>query len=309
MLRTPVATNPTTPSTNTSGNFVVVQQEFGGDYKAGNKTTRALATTPSIGSRLWMPTYQGARWFLGFSDADIRVLDEWSVKATITNAVHQAGTAYRIHSYNGKFCIVGSTGIRFGTYNQTTDTWTNGTFLANEVSPLDSVIDTANGRIYISSAYTGTIARNVTVVDMATETVIDRQTVAGSSTLSQISVGTTGLLVVANDGTGRLVDKTSFATIGALLSFPNIFGAIAYSNGKFWVCQQTNATLKSVDETNANVVTVLSGLSAPSGCVADASFVYISEQTANRVTVVDSVTGLVNGSSITGINSPVFRTS
>jgi hypothetical protein len=311
MLKTPVATNPTTPSTNTSGNFVIVQQEFGGNFKAGNKTTRVMdGTTPFIGSRAWMPTYQGARWFIGFSDADIRVIDEsWAVKSTITNAVHQAGTAYRIHSYNGKFCIVGSTGIRFGTYNQTTDTWTNGTLLANEVPPLDSVIDTSNGRIYISSAFGGTIARNVTVLDITTETVIDRQTVAGSSNLSQISVGSMGLLVVANDGTARLVDKTNFATIGGLLSFPNIFGAIAYSNGKFWLTQQTNATLKSVDETNGSIVLAQSGVSAPSGCVSDANFVYMAEQTANKITVIDSLTGAINGSAITGFNSPVFRTA
>ena len=310
MLKTPSSGVAGSPSANTSANFVIIPLN-GTGVRAGNKGTRLLdANTLSFASnRCYMPSYVGARWLVGMSNNNVLVFDEsWTLKTTILSATHGAGIVFRIHYFGGKFCFIGSGGTRFGTYNETTDTWTNGTFLSNEVYPLDSVFDPSNGKAYISSTYSGTIARNVTVLDTVTETVTDRQTVAGSSTIAQICVGNTGLLAVATDGTARLVDKGTFATI-ASPSFPNIAGAIAYSQGKFWVTQQSNATLKSVDEVTGTVATPQSGLQSPTGCVADADFVYMAEQGGGKLTVVDALTGALNGSAITGLTSPVFTTS
>ncbi len=310
MLKTPSSGGNFSPSANTSAGFVIVPLN-GTSVRAANKGTRLLDanTFSGVTHRAYMPSYIGSRWFVGMVNNNVLVYDEsWTLRATILSATHGAGIVFRIHYFGGKFCFIGSGGTRFGTYNEGTDTWTNGTFLSNEVYPLDSVIDTANGKMYISSSYSGSPFRNVSVLDMATETMLDRQTVAGSSTIAQICVGNTGLLAVATDGTARLVDKGTFATI-ASPSFPNIAGAIAYSQGKFWVTQQSNATLKSVDEVTGTVATPQSGLQSPTGCVADADFVYMAEQGGGKITVVDALTGALNGSAITGLTSPVFTTS
>lgn len=297
-------------SQNTSVNFVLVPTSSN-SVRAVQKSPRTLNgnTFAGVTSRIYVPTFQGTRWFMGINTGNVLVYDEtWTLKATIASATHGAGIVFKIHYYSGKYCFVGSSGIRFGTYNETTDIWTNGTFLANEVYPLDSSLQIQTGKIFIASGLGGAPSRNTTVVSMVSETVIDRRQVGGSVNLKYICAGINGLIGVT-DGQSYQVVNNSWGNVGSFTSVVNQNGAVAYSQGAFWMTQTTNGTLRAVSESTGNTVFTPSGYNAPFGCISDDNFIYVGEQGANQLAVIDATTGNASGSAVTGITGANYITA
>jgi hypothetical protein len=299
-------------SQNTSPSFVFVPQNIFGvaSVRAVQKSPLTLNanTFPAVTSNAYMPIFQGARWFLPLNDGRVLVYDEtWTLRATINPAV---GAVFRVHFSGGKYCCIGTGGIRFGTYNQATDEWTSGTLLSNEVYPSDNALS-SGGNIYIVSSFGGSPNRNVTVLSMSSETVIDRRTVFSGATLIRIAFGDGAIFVINNSGVGQVIDINTWTQRG---SNCNGIGAdnaaIAYSSGKFWVTRQLDNNVFMVNSTTAALsVAPFSGLfSVPSGCISDDNFIYVADQASNTLRVLNASDGILNGS-VTGIVSPIFRKS
>jgi DNA-binding beta-propeller fold protein YncE len=200
--------------------------------------------------------------------------------------------------------IVTAGGIRFGTYNFATDVFTSGTLLANEVYPLDS--DAANGNIYIASYFGGSPGRNITVVNIASETVTARQTVnVGTGNLIAVQYGAGKLLCVPTGSLQRIVDATTFVQFGSdvLLSTtdPN---RMAFSQGH-WFQTNGGTSVRWINASDATTGTI-AGFSGANGCVADDTYVYVADTSGSRIVRIDAATKTVSGTPVTGLASPAF---
>lgn len=278
---------------------------------AVNKNTRVVdvASFPAAGFSMYMPFFNGsARWFVGIGNNNVLVYDElWVLRTTITGPTHNAGIIFSVHFFNGKYCFIGTTGIRFGTYNEATDVWTNGTFLANEVFPLAA--NSLNGKVYIASASGGAPLRTVTVLDIDTGVVVDRQALFGGNQLDKIAVGANAVIIGTN-GLFRVHNATTWAQIGITLAINNsIASNLAFCQGKFWITSQLAGEVYVVRASDGLVETTITGLNSPTGAVADANLVYVAEQGVSQLRVYDGVTNAPSGATVTSVTAAKFITS
>jgi hypothetical protein len=288
---------------NVSGTHVLVPLNGGTvKMKAVKKSPRGVEanTFASVTATAYTPSYFGSRWFApNAQPGKVLVFDDaFNLKNTIT----VPGTVFAVHASGVKLCIITSSVVQFGTYIN--DVWTAGNQISNEVYPVDSTL--GNGKVYIASSYGGTPNRNITIVDISSET-IARQSV-GTGNLSSITFGNGRLLIGDTSATQqRVVDATTFATIGSLQ--PLKLGSVrtAYARGKFFSASASN--ILTVQPENGTAWTQYTfGIigTGATGCVADADFVYIAESGSGQIRVINAETIAEDGTAATGVPLAAF---
>ena len=292
----------------TTDTHVIVPTSNTGRLRAAKKLdfTQDAATFTNATAQGYTPCVEQGRVFVPNSTG-IGTVGVWNATtlAYIGSFTAVAGqTAFRLYFSGGKMAIVTSGGIRFGTYNFGTDVFTSGTLLANEVYPVDS--DMGNGNIYIASSYGGSPLRNLTVVNIASETVTARNNVfGGSANLVAVQFGGGKLLCVPSTlSSQRIIDAVTFAQFGSDLPVNGDPQRMAFAQGHWFQTSGAGNVMRWVKASDATTGTIAS-INAV-GCVADDSFVYAADNNNNRIIRVDVATRLVSGSPLTGFASPNF---
>jgi hypothetical protein len=295
--RTTTATHVIVPTSNSGRLRAVVKSSFTLDAATFINAT-AQGYTPCVEqNRIFVPNATGV--------GTVGVWDATSLAYVGSFTAVSGQNGFRAYFSDGKMAIVTAGGIRFGTYNFATDVFTSGTLLANEVYPLDS--DAANGNIYIASTLGGSPTRNITVVNIASETVTARQTVnVGSANLIAVQYGAGKLLCVPSGGVvQRIVDATTFVQFGSdvLLSTtdPN---RMAFSQGH-WFQTSGGTSVRWINASDATTGTI-TGFTGGAGCVADDTYVYVADASGNRIVRIDAATKTVFGTPVTGLATPAF---
>jgi hypothetical protein len=295
-----------TPSANTSPTHVFLPLGSATPkLRAVAKATRTLEPElfPDASSLVYVPTYHNNRWFV---PCDTRILVYDDARVLRTTIFAGAGTLYRVHAVGNKLCIIGSTGIRFGTYtNGSPDVWTAGNFVAQEVAQNGSTL--YNGEAVIASVYTAAPLRNITRYNITTEA-ITRQSF-GTVNLVSIAAGTTTLcLHIASPNQLQIVNAATLAAIGSPIPI-NVGDSprnIAFSQGRYWAAV-FNAQNALIGITEAGVATTYANLGG-TGCIADENFIY-SSASGTGLRVVNSSTGVIDGSTLALAGIPSFFTS
>jgi hypothetical protein len=293
---TTTATHVIVPTSNSGRLRAVVKSSFTLDAATFINAT-AQGYTPCVEqNRIFVPNATGV--------GTVGVWDATSLAYVGSFTAVSGQNAFRAYFSGGKMAIVTAGGIRFGTYNFATDVFTSGTLLANEVYPLDS--DAANGNIYIASSLGGSPARNITVVNIASETVTARQTVIGSVNLIAVQYGAGKLLCVPASGAQRIVDATTFVQFGSdLTPLPGAPQRMAFSQGHWFQTSGSGFPTRWINASDATTGTI-AGADSGVGCVADDTYVYVADNTNNRIVRIDAATKTVSGAPVTGLLSPAF---
>jgi hypothetical protein len=286
--------------------------------RAVKKSPRALEadTFGAAGNNAFYgQLYYNNRWFLpGYTAFRLYSYSESGGVFTVQMQLNTAnpsiniGNPYKVFvSSAGKIAIMGGSTIRFGTYNNTTETFTPGGFASVGVFLNDAVF--LNDEIYVVSNYGGSPLRNLTIIDMVTETVTTQNVAVFAGThITNIGAGG-GKLLVGNGTQSAVIDATTFVQVGSTVALGAAqLGRTAFSQGRFWLAHGAN--LRWINASNATTgLTTLSSSPAPSvlhGAVADASYVYTVDNSTGRLYTVDSATALENGSSLVAISNAAY---
>ena len=278
--------------------------------RAMKKTPRGMEADTFgnvAGNAFYGQLYYNSRYFLpGYTASRLYSYSESGGVFTIRMQLNTAdpsinvGNPYKVFvSSAGKIAIMGGSSIRFGTYNNVTETFTPGNLVNIGVFMNDAVF--LNDKIYIVSNWGGTPARNLTIIDMVAETVTTQNVAAFSgSNISNIGAGD-GKLLVGTGSQSAVIDATTFAQVGSTITLgATQLGRTAFSSGRFWLTHGAN--LRWVNASNA--ATGLATFTSPPapgalhGVVADANFVYAADNGNGRLYTVDSATAQENGSSV-----------
>ncbi len=292
----------------TTNTHVIVPTGNTGRLRAAIKSNFTIdaATFTNATAQGYMPCVEQGRIFVP-NATGVGTVGVWNAAtlAFVGSFTAVSGqTAFRLYFSAGKMAIVTSGGIRFGTYNFTTDVFTSGNLLANEVYPIDS--DVANGNIYIASSYGGSPLRNLTVVNIASESVTARNNVYGSSTnLVGVQFCEGKLLVIPSTlSSQRVIDASTFAQVGTDLAISGDPQRMATAQGHWWQTSGTGNVVRWIRASDLATGTI-SSVNAV-GCVADDNYLYAAENGNNRLIRIDLSTKAVVGSPLTGFTSPGF---
>lgn len=278
--------------------------------RAMKKTPRGMETDTFgnvAGNAFYGQLYYNSRYFLpGYTASRLYSYSESGGVFTIRMQLNTAdpsinvGNPYKAFvSSTGKIAIMGGSSIRFGTYNNVTETFTPGNLVNIGVFMNDAVF--LNDKIYIVSNWGGTPARNLTIIDMVAETVTTQNVAAFSgSNISNIGAGD-GKLLVGTGSQSAVIDAATFAQTGSTITLgATQLGRTAFSSGRFWLTHGAN--LRWINSSNAATgLTTFTSSPAPGalhGVVADANFVYAADNGNGRLYTVDSATAQENGSSV-----------
>ena len=278
--------------------------------RAMKKTPRGMETDTFgnvAGNAFYGQLYYNSRYFLpGYTAFRLYSYSESGGVFTIRMQLNTAdpsinvGNPYKVFvSSAGKIAIMGGSSIRFGTYNNVTETFTPGNLVNIGVFMNDAVF--LNDKIYIVSNWGGTPARNLTIIDMVTETVTTQNVAAFSgSNISNIGAGD-GKLLVGTGSQSAVIDAATFAQVGSTVVLgATQLGRTAFSSGRFWLTHGAN--LRWINASNAATgLATFTSSPAPGalhGVVADANFVYAADNGNGRLYTVDSATAQENGSSV-----------
>lgn len=281
-----------------------------GAARAMKKSPRALesGTFPNITAAAYGVLFTNGRWFVPvFSAGSIFVYEEvggvFTLKATINTASMGIGNPYRVFvKSNGKMAVVGSSLVRFGTYNNATETFTaSGAGAINfGVSMTDAVC--GDGKIYLVSTFGGTPSRNLTIIDIGTEAITTQNVAAfAGSPLAHIGFGD-GKLYVGTGTSGAVIDATTFVQVGSTIALgANQNGRTAFAQGRFWVAHGVNLRhILAADASTA--LTTFTSAPAPGslhGAVADANFVYAADNSGTgRLFTVNPATAVEDGTAL-----------
>jgi hypothetical protein len=295
----------------TTDTHVIVPTSNTGRLRAAKKSDFTLdaATFTNATAQAYTPCVEQTRIFVP-NATGIGTVGVWNVATLAYIGSFTAVTGqnvFRLYFSGGKMAIVTSGGIRFGTYNFGTDVFTSGTLLANEVYPVDS--DMGNGNLYIASSFGGAPARNLTVVNIASETVTARNNVfGGSANLVGVQYGAGKLLCVPSTlSSQRIIDATTFAQFGSDLAINGDPYRMAFAQGHWFQASGAGGVMRWIKVSDGTTGTIASVTAI--GCVADDSFVYAADNTNNRLIRIDVATKAVVGSPLTGFASPNFLRS
>jgi hypothetical protein len=295
----------------TTDTHVIVPTSNTGRLRAAVKSgfTLDAATFTNATAQAYTPCVEQSRIFVP-NATGIGTVGVWNAAtlAYIGSFTAVAGqNVFRLYFSGGKMAIVTSGGIRFGTYNFGTDVFTSGTLLANEVYPIDS--DMGNGNIYIASSIGGSPSRNLTVVNIASETVTARTSViSGSTNLVGVQYGAGKLLCIPSTlSSQRIIDAGTFAQFGSDLPINGDPYRMAFAQGHWFQASGAGGVMRWIKVSDGTTGTIASVTAV--GCVADDSYVYAADNTNNRLIRIDVATKAVVGSPLTGFASPNFLRS
>lgn len=284
--------------------------------RALKKTPRSMEadTFPHVnGNAFYGQLYYNNRWFLpGYNSFRLYSYTESAGAFTIRLQLNTAdpsinvGNPYKVFvSSTGKMAVLGGSSLRFGTYNNATETFTPGNLVNYGVFLNDAVF--GNDKIYIVSNFGS--ARNLTIIDMATEGVTTQNVApfAGAN-ITNVGFGASKLLL-GNGTQSAVVDAATFAQTGSTVALgAGQLGRTAFSNGRFWLTHGAN--LRWIAASNAATgLTSFTSSPTPSslyGAVADASYVYAVDNSTGRIYTVDAATAAENGSSLVALSSAAY---
>ncbi len=285
-----------------------------------NSTVRAMKKSPRAleadafgvlnGQAIYGQLYYNGRWFIpGYTSFRLFTMQEaggvFTQKAAINTAdpAFNVGNPYRVFvNTGGKLAILGGTSIRFGTYDNVTDTFTPGNLVNTGVFMTDAVF--GNGKIYISSSFGGGPSRNLTIIDMATEIVTTQNVPAfAGSAITNIGYGS-GKLLVGNGSSNAVIDAATFVQVGSTVILGTTqAGRTAFSQGRFWLA--VGANLRWINASNAATgLTTFTSAPAPGalhGAVADANYVYAADNGNGRLYTINPITATEDGVSVVAI--------
>lgn len=287
------------PTSNTGRLRAAVKSGFTLDAATFTNAT-AQAYTPCVEqNRIFVPNATGTGTVGVWNATTLAYIGSFTAVA--------GQNVFRLYYSGGKFGIVTSGGIRFGTYNFGTDVFTSGTLLANEVYPIDS--DAGNGNIYIASSAGGAPSRNLTVVNVASETVTARTNViSGATNLIGVQFGAGKLLCIPSAlSSQRIIDAGTFVQFGSDLPINGDPQRMSFAQGHWFQTSGAGGVMRWIKASDGTTGTIASVTAV--GCVADDSFVYAADNSNNRLIRVDVATKAVVGSPLTGFASPNFLRS
>lgn len=286
--------------------------------KAMKKTPRAIESDffPAVnGNAFYGQLFYNSRWFLpGYNSYRLYSYSESGGAFTIRMQLNTAdpsiniGNPYKVFvSSTGKIAVLGGNSLRFGTYNNTTETFTPGNLVSFGVFLNDAVF--GNDKIYIASGYGGSPARNLTIIDMVTETVTTQNVaVFSGAAITNIGFGG-GKLCVGNGTQSAVIDASTFAQVGSTVSLGGSqIGRTAFSQGRFWLT--IGATLRYINASNATTG-LASFTSSPTpgtlhGVVADANYVYAVDNGTGRIYTINASTATEDASSLVALASAAY---
>jgi hypothetical protein len=290
----------------------------------GNNTARAVKKSPrtllastcaAITNSVYGVLFHNNRWFIPvFNNSAVYVYEEvgdvFTLKATITTSAIGVANPYRVFVDGaGKMAILGNGIVRFGTYSNTTETFTaSGAGAINMGASLQDATY-GNGKIYQAGIWGGSPLRNLSIIDMTTEVVTTQNVAAfASSAILHVAFGD-GKLYVGNGSTSAIIDATTFAQIGSLVSTGGTQqGRTAFAQGRFWLTRTNVLRWIAAADASTGVATFTS-LPLPlsmHGAVADGNFVYPVDNGTGRMYVVNAATAAEDGSSLVAVANAAY---
>lgn len=273
------------------------------------------ATFPAITNGVYGQLLHNGRWFVPvFGSSAVYVYEEvagaFTQRAAINTSAIGITNPYRVFVNGaGKMAIVGNGTVRFGTYNNTTETFTASG--AGAIALGASLQDACygNGKIYQVSQWGGSPLRNLTILDTITDAVTTQNVAAfASSNLAHVAFGD-GKLYVGNGTNSAIIDANTFAQIGSLIATGGTQqGRTAFAQGRFWLTRGGVLRWIDADDASTGVATFTSSPLPTTlhGAVADGGFVYPVDNITGRMYVVNAATAEEDGSSLVAVANAAY---